>query len=84
MINADGTKSEPIQLYKLIQSIESAIGTIREEDAKNCDGSPSDETTVDSSVKSLRNKIKLLHYQKLCVLVVLQNHTYCLMPLSLH
>ena len=52
MINADGTKSEPIKLYKLIQNIESAIGTIKEQDAKNCDGTPSEETTVDTSVKS--------------------------------
>lgn len=52
MISADGTKREPIKLYKLIQSIESAIGTIKEQDAKNCDGTPSEETTVDTSVKT--------------------------------
>lgn len=64
MINADGTTREPIQLYKLIQSIESAIGTIREEDAKNCDGSPSDETTVDSSVKTPEEQNKTVQLQE--------------------
>lgn len=52
MINADGTKSEPIKLYKLIQNIESAIGTIKEQDAKSCDGTPNEETGVDASTKS--------------------------------
>lgn len=47
MINADGTRTKPVKLYKLIQDIRSAVGALDVKDAKNCEDTPDGTTTVD-------------------------------------
>ena len=47
MINADGTRTPPVKLYKLIQDIRSAVGALDVKDAKNCEDTPDGTTTVD-------------------------------------
>ncbi len=53
MINADGTRTPPVKLYKLIQDIRSAVGALDVKDCINCEGTPDGTTTVDagSSIK---------------------------------
>lgn len=62
MPTADGGEQYPIPLFEFIQKIESAIGTVKGDKSKNCDGTDNDEETVDPSVKSPEeqsNKITL-------------------------
>lgn len=47
MINADGTRTKPVKLYKLIQDIRSAVGALDVKDSINCEGTPDGTTTVD-------------------------------------
>lgn len=47
MINADGTRTPPVKLYKLIQDIRSAVGALDVKDCINCQGTPDGTTTVD-------------------------------------
>ena len=53
MINADGTRTPPVKLYKLIQDIRSAVGALDVKDCIDCQGTPDGTTTVDagSSIK---------------------------------
>ena len=51
LTNADGTKTQPVKLYKLIQDIRSAIGEIKSEDSEDCDGTPDGGTTSDENSK---------------------------------
>lgn len=53
MINADGTRTPPVKLYKLMQDIRSAVGALDVKDCINCEGTPDGTTTVDagSSIK---------------------------------
>lgn len=46
MINADGTRTPPVKLYKLIEDIKSAIGSLDTKDTKSCDGTPDGRSTV--------------------------------------
>ena len=46
MIDADGTKRPPVKLYQLIQDIRSAVSSIKAQDAKNCDETPSATSTT--------------------------------------
>ena len=47
MINADGTRTPPVKLYKLIQDIRSAVGALDVKDCIDCQGTPDGTTTVD-------------------------------------
>lgn len=47
MVNADGSRTPPIPLYKLIQSIKSASEAITTKNSRNCDGSKADEREAD-------------------------------------
>ena len=48
MINADGTRTPPVKLYKLIQDIRSAVGALDVKDCIDCQGTPDGTTTVDA------------------------------------
>ena len=48
MINADGTRTPPVKLYKLMQDIRSAVGALDVKDCINCEGTPDGTTTVDA------------------------------------
>ena len=47
MINADGTRTPPVKLYKLMQDIRSAVGALDVKDSKNCEDTPDGKSTVD-------------------------------------
>lgn len=58
MVNADGTTSPPVKLYDFIDAIRSAVGSIKSQRAKNCDGSLNEEETVNENyANEERNRI---------------------------
>ena len=49
MINADGTRTPPVKLYQLIQSIKNAIKSVDAQQGRNCDTTENEDIEVDET-----------------------------------
>jgi cell wall-associated NlpC family hydrolase len=65
MINADGTRTEPVKLYQFIQNVRSAISAVKQEEVYNCDATPTQTTkAAEKKDKTSEDNVVTIHEEK--------------------
>ena len=65
MINADGTRTEPVKLYQFIQNVRSAISAVKQEEVYNCDATPTQTTeAAEKKDKTSEDNVVTLNEEK--------------------